>query len=731
TKYSRQFPGGSEALAVLALLSAGQSPDHPKIRAALDYLGRVKPETVYARAVRATVYARLPGKKYARNLAEDVTWLVRNQLRTGGWGYGPRHPTTLTHKNWEDNSNGQLALLALSDAAAAGATVPKTVWKRARKRWIETQNRDGGWGYELPGLSSAPLRAASYGSLTAAGVASLLNVYDQLFDRPAPAPGELFEMAGEDAVAHWEAAARGLKWMERNYTLDRVPGWVWGGGGEEYFLYYLHCLVRAADAAGLRTIGENDLWRQVSALLVSRQRKDGSWGLPGHPAAGRTDQQDTAIQTSFAILVLARCRAPLVLNKLAPGGPQAHAPRAARRLARWCGEALQRPAAWQCVEPDDPQSIFREASILYLDAAGKLEITETMSERIRDFVRGGGTVLVQSQPGNPAYASRLAEYFHKLLPEYRLAPLGPQHPVFSARFKIKPVRIVGIGDPLQTRVFLAVDDLSGSWSRGFDEESPEAFHFFANLLAYATDDTPLRGRRRPEVRVSRASAAHHVVPVARVRHSGDWQVCPAALRRLHATLSNAVSIGVVEREAVTLTAPVDAGIPLLWMTGLSDSALSPQQRKSLRDYLSGGGMLLADSPVGRIESFEASRRMLGEMFGPDAVQVLPKAHPLLTGALAGGVGADVTAPSCTRAAGGAPQSPVLYHVEIGGRTAVVLSRYGVTCPLEGLPTYGCVGFRPADARRLAANVVLYALAQRKQRRPDTQPKKPRSVDAGP
>ena len=50
-------------------------------------------------------------------------------------------------------------------------------------------------------------------------------------------------------------------------------------------------------------------------------------------------------------------------------------------------------------------------------------------------------------------------------------------------------------------------------------------------------------------------------------------------------------------------------------------------------------------------------------------------------------------------------------IEINGRTAVILSRYGVTCPLEGLPTYGCVGLATDDARRLAANVVLYTIVR--------------------
>jgi hypothetical protein len=45
--------------------------------------------------------------------------------------------------------------------------------------------------------------------------------------------------------------------------------------------------------------------------------------------------------------------------------------------------------------------------------------------------------------------------------------------------------------------------------------------------------------------------------------------------------------------------------------------------------------------------------------------------------------------------------------------AVVLSRYGITCPVEGHPAYGQESLATDDARRLAANVLLYAVANTK------------------
>jgi hypothetical protein len=50
-------------------------------------------------------------------------------------------------------------------------------------------------------------------------------------------------------------------------------------------------------------------------------------------------------------------------------------------------------------------------------------------------------------------------------------------------------------------------------------------------------------------------------------------------------------------------------------------------------------------------------------------------------------------------------------VEIAGRAAVVLSPVSVVAPLQGQPTYNCKGLSATDAARLAANVVLYAVAR--------------------
>jgi len=53
--------------------------------------------------------------------------------------------------------------------------------------------------------------------------------------------------------------------------------------------------------------------------------------------------------------------------------------------------------------------------------------------------------------------------------------------------------------------------------------------------------------------------------------------------------------------------------------------------------------------------------------------------------------------------------PVLLGLERGGHLVMVFSPYGLADGLDGLRTFGARTVAPDDARRLAINILLYAL----------------------
>ena len=700
---------------------AGESTDQPPVQAALAALDRAQPQTVYARALRTMVYARLPSPQYAARLAAEVAWLVQQQGANGGWGYGPTHPITLQNRTWTDNSNSQLALVALRDASEAGAAVPQVVWQKARFYWRRGQNADGGWGYDPPGLSpgTVRIRPNSYGAMSAAGAASLFILADKSAEAQVPPASRPLatEPATRTAASPEQSdLEKAGKWLADNYSVQKMPKWVWG---ESWLYYYHYCLARTADTGGWRTIGEHDWYAEMAGTLLARQLKDGSWPDPeGGAADNADDRKDAPIRTSLALMALLEGGKGLLIHKLEV--PETHDvdPRDAAVVTRWLSSALKRPLTWQRLPPSAAKQQLCEAPILYLHADAKMVLTEGLSGTIRDFVLQGGTVLVQSDAADPDLGDRLQGYFLKLLPEYRAARLSGDHPVYDLRYKIPPAgrpECIGVGDYFRTRVFIVTSDLSGAWHRGAHETGAHAFHFAANLALYATDTALPTGRLPSTRRPRKGAEPRRWLALARVKHAGDWDTCPLATPRLGEVLAAAVSVGLRETDPQDLSKDVPPDVPLLWMTGSVPPNLGQAERQRLKGYLTSGGMLFVDSAAGRKEFADAAAATLREMFGPDSLQPLDANAPLLTGAFGGGIGSDVRKVAYNRAVAAdqpAPEGPELSCVQINGRIAVIFSPYGVTCPAEGNPTYGCLGLSVNDARRLGANVVLYAALRR-------------------
>ena len=293
TRYKKGYEGGMEALVLLTALTASrtwrQRLDAARLQAALKHLDALTPETVYVRAFRTMVYARLSAKGYAARMRADATWLVKNQGRSGGWGYGPKHVTTRLDPNRTDSSNTQLAVLALREAADRGTVLPKALWLGVGRFWTRSQNKDGGWGYAPPSSFGSRLKGSSHGSMAAAGVASLLSL----------------SSAGWATVDDRKALGNGFAWLIKNYTVQGMPGWVWRPG-DMWPYYYLWTLARACNRGGIRKLGTHDWYPELAAEILSHQRKDGSWST----ASEGKRPTDAEERTCFALLALMQGRVP-------------------------------------------------------------------------------------------------------------------------------------------------------------------------------------------------------------------------------------------------------------------------------------------------------------------------------------------------------------------------------------------------------------------------------------
>jgi hypothetical protein len=351
-----------------------------------------------------------------------------------------------------------------------------------------------------------------------------------------------------------------------------------------------------------------------------------------------------------------------------------------------------------------------EAPILYLEVPSRLAISEDLAARMDAFLRAGGTLVVQSVPNDRPFAEQLAKYFRGVFKGLRSAPLKADHPVFRARYAVPAVEGFALGDALRTRVFLFVGDLSGPAHRGPDNDALPVFQTWADLLEYATDGRPLPGRLAAARPPPPPPATVRNLAVARLRYRGEWDLCPGAMKRLGEVLAGALSVG-VEEQAVEPAQAASCKAPLLWVVGAGAAALAPREVAQLREYVRGGGTVFIDSTAGSEEFLLWGRGLAKDLTGRDAEEV-PAGHPLLSGRFAGGAGNDCStvaySPAAARKIGSPRGRAGLLGASLNGRLAVVLCPYSVSCPLEGNPTYGLVGLAVPDARRLAANLVLYA-----------------------
>ena len=696
-----EYVGGVEALAALALLTAGEGPADGRMARLLNYLSGQNPGHTYTRSLRAMVFSLLPGEDKRKLLAEDARWLVRQQQPSGGWGYGPASAMASLRPDWTDASNSQFALLGLREADDAGASVPAQNWQRAENYWRRSQNGDGGWGYQADTGEHAPQRAASHGSMTAAGAATYFVFADKIGParENAFAPGK--PRIGGD-LAFSREILQALAWLHDNYAVDRNPKYVWMPQVAHLY-YYLFCLQRAGFSAGLASFGRNDHAAQTAELLLARQKPDGSW-------------EGSVIDTSFALLCLAKARAPIVISRLPVDPGRQRDPRDAAHVARWLSRRLSVPVAWQQAPPGG-RDAFPEAPLLYINAAGRIRLPDDVAERFGRFIRNGGTCLVQAPPAQANFVPDFQQYCLKLFPDYQAQEIGDDHPVFSVRFKIDPrlrPEMAGVGDGCRTRIFIFTEDVSGAWHQGLFEEYPHLFELAGNLVFYATAGEMPPGRFAVRSTRPAAPPVRKRIRLARVRHNGDYQVCPLAIPRLGEVLAYSLSIGLEEVPPADPDKPIDAGIPLLWLTGNAPPSFSGKQVANLRRYVESGGTLLIDPAIGRAEFRAAGLALLGRLFPPGAVKPLPADSPLITGNFAGGIGANLTKvrllPGPTTRPTTQPAAPKLWAATVNGRIAAVLSAHGLTCSVEGNPCWENVGYATEDARRIALNVILYAAA---------------------
>ncbi|MDY0170220.1 MAG: DUF4159 domain-containing protein [Thermoguttaceae bacterium] len=726
--------GGVTSLCTLALLSAGVPPEDDSVQRALGWLRVRRLKDTYTVALQTMAFCLAEPEKDRLRIEQNVRFLEVAQVADGAfrgtWGYS-------TGSSRGDNSNTQFALLALHEAERAGIEVNRRTWMLAKAHWENTQNEDGSWGY-TPG-------DRGYGSMTAAGIGSLVIVSDKIFEADATVEGDRILCCGQRGRDD-SAVERGIEWMGRNFAVTQNPG------KNVWYYYYLYAMERVGRLTARRffynprTAESYDWYREgAAALLRNRDSLQDFWR--GQPPA----ENDPHIATSLALLFLSKGRLPILMAKLkhsSEGDWNRHRSDV-NNLTRYVESRWRRDLTWQTIDLGNASvEDLLEAPVVYLCGSaaplpGGDQARTQLAEKLRDYLDRGGFLVAEGYCGegfDDGFRDLMTRVFPE--PEYRLRLLDPGHPIWHAEEKVRvPRRLEGIDFGCRTSVIFAPRDpaenprpsLSCLWElsrpgRGtqyaasVQQQIDDSLALGVNILAYATNrELKYKDPARPEENDARPrdGITRGRVAVAKLEHPGGCNAAPRALVNLMeaATAKLGLRAG-AEQVMLRITDSAMFDHHLVFMHGRHTFRLTDQERQQLKTYLERGGMMMADSICGNRAFVESFRREMALIFPDKPLEPIPASDPLLTTAYGGFDLRQVTRRDPQARDDRGPLEAVLRKVppELEGirfddRWGVVFSPYDISCALELRDSLECRGYLREDAARIGLNVILYSLQQ--------------------
>lgn len=709
---NRKFAGGAEVYAMLALAYADVPLTNEKMKKGFDALLEFKMGHTYVAAARIMVIAKLL-PKLDRELAEraravmkdDVNFLLKTQMPIGGWSY-PNYDYFTDAKPdirpdaW-DFSNTQMAVLGLSEAIRSGIEIPREPVERVQKLYLDMQNADGGWNYGVRGEGGP-----SYGSMTAAAVASLFITRDYLYPGVG-CPCRSGASRGKVATVD-EAIEKGLAWLGKNFKPTYYDP---TKKGEDWTLYWLYAAERAGLASGMKYFGGHDWYAEGAAWILKQQNsRTGVWG-------GMHTYLDC-----YAICFLVKGRSPILMNKFQFKGQWNSHSRDLANLVRVLEKRKEQALQWQIVTAESPVAGWHDSPILYITAESALDLSPEERKKLRTFTDGGGTILFEASCGNPAAKRSWEQICREVWSEFELKIVDKEHPLWTADQRIvgRLPPLFGMQDGMRTFLFVSWQDFSCAWNTLSVVRDEMLFDLGGNLYAYATDRRPIRSRlaaKRGSDGKSYAQAKPSVtkaVPlvIVRLKHGGDWYAGKnySLESRAAADLSAAVAgLKLSAGEPVAAADLKAAPGAVAWLTGRQSVALAEADLAALKTFLAGGGFLLAEAAMGDPRFDAAFRAAAGQL----GLQMTPvgKDDPVLTGKFDGAAGYAIGNVKFTFALRpqriGKPQ-PELYRLSLGGKLVGLYSPLDLSYCQTGMDAFDCRGYESEDARAVLANVMIAA-----------------------
>lgn len=509
-RYARGYPLGETALALLAFRYAGVGLTDPAFHQPFGKLLEIDSNHVYVNSLVAQVLATIPREAQTpdvrRRLNQVTTWLCRSQTPSGMWTYAPPRKNVVTG----DNSNTQFAVLGLWQLAETGMEPGLHVLQRCEKHFLESQLEDGGWGYTPPRAYVRNGRRVVAGSqstpsMTATGLATmyifedLLHLKDggdclrrrkpvggrtEAWDRRVAAALKKVEADLVKSLEAYEAAAADTQATARARAAAMRD------------LYYLYSVERVAAASGQKYLGTIDWYARMAALLLGSQNADGSWGY--NAGEDRSPRLRPIVETAFAVLLLAKGRAPVFINKLAYDGDWNNDPRDAANLTRYASRVLEQLFNWQVINIKGDVGGWFEAPLVMLSGTGELTLDEPSREKLKEYVAKGGCLMAVATCRDAQFIAAARKLGTELWPGLAWTRLADDHPIMTrqSHFDLEQrPELWGLTDAAGFTFFiLSADDVACLWHQNRVMTQEDTFRFGINAVRYAARGKPVRSR---------------------------------------------------------------------------------------------------------------------------------------------------------------------------------------------------------------------------------------------
>jgi serine/threonine protein kinase len=699
---------GITSLATLALLAAGEKPDSRSLRASLEYLRGLGPvqlrRKILAISLQTMAFSAAEPERDQLRIAANVRWLEQAQNKPensdpwrGSWSEnesGQGQP--------RDNLTTQYALMALNAASEAGVPVKPEVWARARDYWLRSQKLDGSWADNLNATNSTA-------EMSCAGISSLIIAGLRRYQGQEFLQGDSILNCGKGGVNR--NIQRAIDWLANRFQVGQNFG-----AGQQWRFYYLYGLERAGRLAGIRFFGPHDWYRLGAEQLVHEQNRfSGFW-------RGALVEDSPVLATSFALLFLAKGRAPVLINKLrhGPTTDWQNDPDDVRNLVSVVSRDWKNLLTWQVVDPATATvADLLQAPIIFFNGHRAPEFSAIAKENIREFIEQGGFIFADACCSIAEFDAGFKALMKDIFPEeqFKLRPLSEDHPVWRAKHLLSPraCDLWGIERGCRSVVIYSRRDLSCYWNSL--ESAPanpaviNAVKIAQNVVDYATGrEMPSRKRMKSDwpAMISDGSKRQGSAPrIGRLKHAGDWNVASRAMRNLMDALGKQ-GLVVGEESSPEDLNPQDPGLVhcrLIYLNGRVAFSFNKEDLDALRGRLApNGGTLFADA-AGASPAFDADfRRFVGELLPKNPLVPIPRNDDLFTAK----VGVDLSQVQYTKVAGGARDYPQLEGVKINDHWAVIYSKYDIGCALDHSAGIDCKGYTYESAVAIAGNVVQYA-----------------------